>query len=123
MKIKIISHPRFVAQGQFHPIFRARKELHDLGYIFTEDHYDLAFLNVTLVGDLENITRLEKTIKAPIIILDDAASSGTHKFWTLKRVPSVKGYIKKQLLRDRNLYKTKYPRNRYHYYLISKFFK
>lgn len=54
-----------------------------------------------------------------IIIFDTDDSCGTHNFeFTSKK--NVLGYIKKQVLKDRSLYKYIYPRNRYHYSLISK---
>jgi hypothetical protein len=47
-------------------------------------------------------------------------STGTHAMKYLTRSGCV-GYVKKQLLKDRSLYKTTYPRHRWHYYNLTKF--
>jgi hypothetical protein len=120
LKLKVIAAPRFVAQGQIHPFTRAKNELEDLGYTFVENGADYTLLQTTLIKDVASLEAWKVNVNTPIIILDDAASTGTHKFWSLKRVDGVVGYIKKQLLRDRELYKTRYPRSRYHYFMLSK---
>jgi len=120
IKFKIIGHPRKVARGQIDPIKRAFNELKELGYVFVEDNPDMLLLQTYLCRpeDKDNIIN---NLEVPTILLDDAASTGTHKFRALNNNPKVIGYIKKQLISDRNLYKTSFPRKRYHYYLLSKF--
>lgn len=123
MKIHIITCDRQVARGQIHPIYRASKELKQLGYKFvdTPEQADYLFVQLTAIGreklDFDWVLGLGKSV----VMLDDAASTGTQKMWHLKKYPGkVIGYVKKQLLVDRNLYKTKYPRSRWHYFQLSK---
>jgi len=122
MKIYIAACSRQVARGQIHPIYRASKELSQLGYEFvqTPDNADCIFIQMTGIKkeiDFDSLLELGK----PIVFLDDAASTGTAKMWLVKKYPEkIIGYVKKQLLVDRNLYKTKYPRSRWHYLQLSK---
>jgi len=120
IKFKIIGHHRKVARGQIDPIKRASNELKELGYVFVEDNPDILLLQTYLCRpeDKDNIIN---NLELPTILLDDAASTGTHKFRALNNNPKVIGYIKKQLIENRNLYKTLFPRKRYHYYILSSF--
>jgi len=118
MRIKIFENTRKVAKGQIDPIRRASGELRDLGYSFVENNPDLLLVQTTLFRS-EGVRGLIERYKAPVVLLDDAASTGTQKFRYL-HMEGVEGYIKKQLLRKRELYLFKYPRKRYHYYLLGK---
>lgn len=121
MKIKIIGATRKIAIGQIHPIDRARKELSDLGYEFTDKKPDLVLIQTDLLkSELKGTEELILSQPCPVVILDSAASTGTHKIRYVRLYPDkVIGYIKKQLLVDRSLYKIKYPRSRWHYYILS----
>lgn len=120
IKIKLITAKRIVAQGQVHPLQRARSELHDLGYSFVENKCDYTMAQTYIVNSkMDKAREFLGQIQTPIILLDDAASTGTQKMRFL-RIPGVIGYIKKQLLRKRYLYKQRYPRKRYHYYLLAR---
>jgi hypothetical protein len=122
MKLKIMGAKRHIAKFQIHPLLRAKKELKDLGYELVDNDPDFTIVQITLLSSKSDMTveRLLNEVKTPIILLDDAASTGTHKFRLMHQYPDrFVGYIKKQLLRDRELYKTKYPRNRYHYWMLS----
>jgi len=122
MKIYIAACSRKIARGQIHPIYRASKELKQLGYEFiqTPDSADYIFIQMTGIKkeiDFDWFLELGK----PIVFFDDAASTGTAKMRLVKQYPEkIIGYVKKQLLIDRNLYKTKYPRSRWHYFQLSK---
>jgi len=125
MKIQIVGAKRTIARYQLNPITRALKELKSLGYEFVnaDNNPDYIMVQVTALGKDSGLTpeRLMTETTAPIIVLDDSASTGTHKFSLLRLYPDrFIGYIKKQLLRDRSLYKWEYPRNRYHYYQLQK---
>jgi len=120
MKIKIIGHHRKVARGQIDPIKRAFNELKELGYVFVEDNPDILLLQ-TYLCRTEDKNNVVNNLEVPTILLDDAASTGTHKFRALNNNPKVIGYVKKQLISNRNLYKILFPRKRYHYYLLSKY--
>jgi hypothetical protein len=125
MIIKIIAASRHIATYQLHPIWRAENELKDLGYEFvdhTATKFDYSLVQTTGFGKREGKQATEFMHKhSPIILLDDAASTGTHKMRFMHWHPNhCVGYIKKQILRNRELYKTKYPRKRNHYYELSK---
>lgn len=122
MRIYIAACSRKIARGQVHPIYRASEGLKQLGYEFVQtlDSADYIFVQMTGIKKEIDFDALLESGK-PIIFLDDAASTGTHKMWLMKKYPEkVIGYVKKQLLVDRNLYKTKYPRSRWHYLQLSK---
>ena len=124
MKIRIWAAGRHIATYQLHPIWRAINELRDLGYEFVDKedpNFDYSLVQTTGFGKREGKQAKEFMQKhSPIILLDDAASTGTHKMRFMKWNPEdCVGYIKKQILRDRELYKTKYPRKRNHYYRLS----
>ncbi|MCF8354375.1 MAG: hypothetical protein K9H48_07970 [Melioribacteraceae bacterium] len=118
MKIKIYGSKRKIAKGQIHPIERAKKELLDYDYQFVQENPDLIFLQKHLIPKDLAVKDVVKEKNIPIIILDDSASTGTHKFSRIG-TENVIGCIKKQLLRKRYLYQFDYPRTRYHYFLIS----
>jgi len=124
MRIRIWAAGRHIATYQLHPIWRAINELKDLGYEFVDNdnpNFDYSLVQTTGFGKREG-KRAEEFMKkhSPIILLDDSASTGTHKMRFMKWNPDdCVGYIKKQLLRDRDLYKIKYPRKRNHYYRLS----
>jgi len=124
MHIKIIEARRHIAKYQLHPIDRAVNELRDLGYTFTrkEENYDYCLMQTTTFGSKSTIDGKTLIVQnSPVILLDDSASTGTHKFRFMKWLPeNCIGYIKKQLLIDRELYKIRYPRKRYHYYRLHK---
>lgn len=125
MIIKILAASRHIATYQLHPIWRAENELRDLGYEFvdqTATKFDYSLVQTTGFGKREGKQATEFMHKhSPIILLDDAASTGTHKMRYMRWHPDhCVGYIKKQILRNRELYKTKYPRKRNHYYELSK---
>ncbi|OYT15997.1 MAG: hypothetical protein B7C24_10140 [Bacteroidetes bacterium 4572_77] len=124
-KISVVAARRHIATYQLHPIWRAKEELKELGYEFvdqTASKFDYSLVQTTGFGKREGKKAVEFMKKhAPIILLDDAASTGTHKMRFMHWYPDLcVGYIKKQILRNRNLYKTKYPRKRNHYYELSK---
>lgn len=114
MKIKVIDHERKIAQSILHPIKRAKKELAQYNYYLADRGQDITFIFSDLFGNDENKHLLDEYY--PAVILDTTAGTGTHKFKFMDRAAY---YIKKQLLRDMNLYRFNYPRTRYHYYKIA----
>ena len=95
-------------------------ELRELGWSFGDDRYDALLVQTCLVREMINLEYLQETHGAPVVLLDDSASSGSHKFRFLSGGSAwLRGYIKKQLLRDTEAYKFVYPHKRYHYYKLA----
>lgn len=115
LRIKLVPAARKIAQFQFDPLRKYVRELENVGYTFVENNPDLIFIQKfnSTPPILKQLTKI-----APVVIFGDEASTGTSAFQFL-HIPGVIGYVKKQLLRDKNLYKWKYPRKRYHYYMIG----
>jgi hypothetical protein len=100
--------------GMVHPIYKTEGLLSDLGYKLVEKDPDVTFILSDHFKNDTNKHLLDKHY--PAVILDTQASTGTHKF---KMMDKAVFYIKKQLLKDMELYRIKYPRSRYHYYQIA----
>lgn len=119
MKIRFIHSARPISIGQIDPVIRAEKELRDYGYELSNKDYDLLFVQTDI--DEDALDLILKEAQSPVILINGAASTGTAKFkFYLKYENKVIGYIKKSLLKNRELYLKEYPRSRYHFYLISK---
>jgi hypothetical protein len=105
------------------PIERAFRELEVYGYQFVKEGYDILFINLSFFpkGFMFEDFLKELNSDVPIIIYDERVSAGRLPFWHLNH-QRVIGFMKTSLLKDKHLYKFRYPNASYHYHLMDQIY-
>jgi hypothetical protein len=109
---------RFIPRTQIEPIKRAKGEIETRGYKWVIDGSEDITLFQGRLLQHQPFEEWLKQIKTPIIILD-SSDGVAFRYADLFKHKRVIGYIKKQLLWDRELYKYDYVEDRYHFWLYA----
>lgn len=107
---------RFIPRTQIEPIKRAKNEIEARGYKWAIDGTEDITLFQGRLLQHQPFDAWVKQIKTPIIILDSSDGVAL-RYVDLLKHKQVIGYIKKQLLWDRELYRYNYVEDRYHFSL------
>jgi len=124
VKIKLFPCRSPIPKMQFQPFVRYQKELLDNGYEFVDSGEDVSFVQPRIFKKNELFPSFLKdnNIKTPVVLFD-AAAACTLGHIQLAGNSQVIGYVKKHILKDRNLYNFEYPKLRYHFNEVAKSLK
>jgi len=103
------------------PIKRAFRELKEYGYQFVDRDYDIALVNLCYFPKGHMLEAFLRKHNTHLVIFDERVSAGRLPFWHLGQ-KQVLGYVKTSLLKDKTLYRFKYPDASYHYHLMDKIY-